>query len=288
MKLERTIRRFPLAAPALGLLAAAFLSSPFLSAQQPPPDAGKQSQNGEPQPGQPIGAAPAGPAMPGGEPGKAALLAPQEAPVAGKVSRMEDALKATARPVGTEQPTFQAAQALRPSGGGGQKGRPAAPEVAGSHLQLVLQVNSDGGAEVASAAEVPGPAPLNDEPLGDYLYEVTDGGTTLAVQALPDPFEVRSFSPPGTTKGHHFARAKSATIVVQVPLPQADAGVERIGLNLIKLEPGEAPETVDLTSFARLRQENRVRVLATVPAAQLAPQIRLKAVSLDKVIQPQR
>lgn len=287
MNIQRATRRFPLAALALGLLAVAPLSSPFLlSAQQPPADAGKQSQNGEAQPGQPIAATPSGPSMPGGEPGKAAILAPQEAPVAGKVLKMEDALKAAVQPAGAEQPTFQATQALRASGGGGQKGRPAAAAAVGSHLQLVLQVSEGGEAEVVSAAEVPGPAPLNDEPLGDYVYEVTEGDATLAVQALPDPFETRSFSPPGTNKGHHIGRVKSVTIVVQVPLPQADARLDRIGLNLIKLEPGSRVETIDRATLARLRQENRVRVLATVPTAKLVPQIRLKAVSLDKVIGP--
>jgi hypothetical protein len=223
--------------------------------------------------------------MPAGEPGRAKVVAPAETPVEGRMLRMEEALRA--RPAATnEQPSVEAAKALKPSGGGGQKGRPVPEAVSGSHLQVVLRVTESGEAEVVSAAEVPGPAALTDEPLGMYAYEVTEGENTLAVQALPDPFELRSFSPPGKQMGHHLERAKVATVAVQVPLPRADARLDRIGLNLIKLEPARTLEKVDAAEVGRLRQEKRVRVLVSVPAAKLAPQVRRMVVPLEKVVQP--
>ncbi|MFL6196867.1 MAG: hypothetical protein ACJ75H_21970 [Thermoanaerobaculia bacterium] len=288
MKLEINTVRIPLAAMALALVAAIVL--PALSAQQPPqqppPGAGVKSQPGQAQRGQPLPGDASGPRMPAGEPGKARIVVPADTPIGGKVLKMEAVLQTPIRPVPGEQPSREEARAIKPSGGGGQRDPKALEALSGSHLQLVLRVTEGGEAEVVSAAEVPGPAPLTTEPLGDYAYEVTEGETTVAVQALPDPFEMRSFSPPGKELGHHIERAKAATVAVDLPLPKDDAAVNRLGVNLIKLEPGRTLEKVDVAELARLKQEKRVRVISTLPAARMAPQLRDKTVPLNKVIAP--
>ncbi len=294
MKRTRKPRRVSTLALVAGLWSAALLPYPT-SAQEPPPDAGAQSKQGEAQPGQPISAPATGVPMPGDEPVRmqGTPAAPVLAPVAGKILTMDEALRAasaamSATAPAAEQPSFAAAKALRPSGGGGQKGRLAAEAVAGSHLQLVLHVSASGEIDLASAAEVPGPAPLNDEPLGNFAYVVKDGESTLAVQGVPDPFELRAFSPPGTQRGHHFERAKNATVVVQVPLPRSDARIERLGVSLVELSPDQALSKIDASELARLERTSRIRVLATLPAATLAPQIRQRALPLERVIEPPR
>jgi hypothetical protein len=282
MKAEFKTVCFPLAA----LVLASLTATPAGLFAQPPQGTGSQSRPGQAQPGQPLSEDASGPRMPGGEPGRGRIEAPQDTLIGGKRLKMEEVLRARPQPVSGEQPSLEAAKALKPSGGGGQIGRRAGRNEAGSHLQLVLRVTESGESEVVSAAEIPGPAPLNAEPLGVYAYEITEGDRTVAVQALPDPFELRAFSPPDTAKGHHIERAKVATITVDVPLSRADAAMDRVGVNLIKLEPGREVQKVDITELVRLKQENRVRVLSTLPASKLAPQMRQKVVPLEKVVEP--
>lgn len=285
MKIESNTVRLPLAALALAILALPALSAQQ-PPQQPPPGAGVKSRPGQAQRGQPLPGDASGPRMPAGEPGKARIVVPADTPIAGRVLKMEAVLQTPIRPVPGEQPSREEARAIKPSGGGGQSGRKALELPPGSHLQLVLRVTEGGEAEVVSAAEVPGPAPLTTEPLGDYAYEVTEGERTVAVQALPDPFELRAFSPPGKELGHHISRAKTATVAVDVPLPKDDAAIGRLGVNLIKLEPGRTIQKVDAAELVRLKQEKRVRVISTLPAARMAPQLRDRTVPLNKVIAP--
>jgi hypothetical protein len=142
---------------------------------------------------------------------------------------------------------------------------------------VVLRVTEGGGSEVVSALEVPGPAPLTEEPAGDFLYEVSEDTKTVVAQALPDPFEVRSFSMPGSPPGHHFSRAKEATIVVKVPQRTLDSPLEKLSVKLLRVKPGEPVERINAETLGRLKQANRLQTIVTVPAAKLAPGIRQKA-----------
>lgn len=244
---------------------------PSLGAEQSggPKALGRQSKSQETQ-REPVTTPTAGARMPG-EPGKPAPV--QEVLIDGKVVRMEDALKASSPIVAGEQPSLEAAKALQPSGGGGQKDRKAETVTGEKHLQIVLQVTEDGAFEVVSASEVPGPATLTDEPLGEFVYEVSEGSRTLAAQALPDPFEMRSFSE-DPNQGHHFERAKVATIIVKVPQVTLESPLESLSIKLLRVKPGGAVDRMNVEELDRLKQSNRIQTVVSIPAEKLAPQIR--------------
>lgn len=145
-----------------------------------------------------------------------------------------------------------------------------------SHLVLVLEVRADGGSEVVSATELPGPAPISDEPRGDFLYAVTRGGRTVAVEALPDPFEAHAFGgPPGTPQEKHlFFAQPEATIVVRVPTERTRGPLTDLGVELLELESGAPLERVTPEVLYELKRDDRVRTLMRSEGAELAPQIQ--------------
>src|SRR5437016_2601108 len=132
-----------------------------------------------------------------------AIMKPKQRPVAtainGKTLRMEEALKTSPKvpAEGKLQPKLDLAQAENPKvGSGEQKPRmEAEPKPAGSHLELVLKVTSEGGAEVVSAKELPGPAVSSQSGPGQWVYAVFSGDKAIKAQGIPDPFEMRSFAP---------------------------------------------------------------------------------------------
>lgn len=273
-------QRSAIARPALlltvGALAVAGVQLPSLLAQQSggPRPAGRQSQGVQDQTGA-VAERPSGAPMPG-EPGKP-VPPIQAVPIGGKVLKMEDTLKALPPVTPGEQPTLAAATNLKASGGGGQKDPKAVRVAGGKHLHVVLRVTEAGGSEVVSAVEVPGPAPLTGEPAGDFVYVVSEDSKTVVAQALPDPFEMRSFSIGGSPAGHHFSRAKEATVVVKVPQRTLDSPLEKLSVTLLRIKPGAPIERIDAQTIGRLKQANRLQTVVSVPAAKLAPQIRQKA-----------
>jgi hypothetical protein len=197
----------------------------------------------------------------------------------GKIENMEDALKLPPQITVGEQPTLEAAKGLKPSGGGGQTDLVAGRQSAESHLHLVLRMTEGGGAEVLHATEVAGEAVISDEPVGTFVYEVTGSGQTLAVQAIPDPFEMRSFSgPSGTpTQGHHIERARTATVVVYVPKTNLVSAVEsNLAVRVYKIKPGALIDKINPATLQKLKQENRLEIRIDLPASTLAPEIRQK------------
>lgn len=269
-------QRSPIARSAL-LLTVAALGLVVVQAQQSggPKPGGTQSQGTQTQTG-PVAEQPKGVAMPG-EPGKPPAPI-KDVLIGGKVVKMEDALKTPPPAKAGEQPTLAAAKDLKASGGGGQKEPKAVRAPEGKHLHVVLRVTEGGGSEVVSALEVPGPALLTEEPAGDFIYEVSEDTKTIVAQALPDPFEMRSFSFPGSPQGHHFSRAKEVTIVVKVPQRTLDSPLEKLSVKLLRVKPGGEPVgRINAETLGRLKQANRLQTIVTVPAAKLAPGIRQKA-----------
>ncbi len=145
-----------------------------------------------------------------------------------------------------------------------------------SYLSIVMRVRSDGTSQVVSATEIPGPAPVSEEPKGDFLYEVQLGGRAVAVEALPDPFEAHAFGgPPGTPEAlHHFERQEAATVVIKVPKAGLDSSLEDLSFQLFKLEGGAPLEKVNPQVLEQLKRSRYLRSLVRSAPQTLAPQIR--------------
>jgi hypothetical protein len=245
-----------------------------LSAQTTGPgtDQGKVSKPGEVQSAPREKAKETGPTMkPDG---------PLPPPPAGKTEKMEDQLKTPPRvSPGETQTKVDAKKAENPARGGGAQRRGAATEAPapGSHLHLVLRLKQDGDPEVVSAVEVPGELVTSDVPAGDFVYEVTSNGQPLAVQAVPDPFEMRSFPGPqgSPIQGHHFDRAKTANVVVKVPqtdLARINRG--KFAVSFYKIKPGQAIERLTPDGFQRMKRDQRLEAHSAITTERLTPAIQ--------------
>jgi hypothetical protein len=168
-------------------------------------------------------------------------------------------------------PTAQAAQ-----GGSQQPLSNRAQPSSETHLHLVIQISDGGAAEVLSATELRGEAVIPDAPAGDFVYEVTANQTSLAVSAIADPFELRSFPRPGT-QGHQVERAKTATISVKVPKMSLNAVVlDQLAVRLYKMRLDAPLERMNLSVFEQLKREYRLELRSEGVA--LGAAIRQRAV----------
>lgn len=204
------------------------------------------------------------------------------APIGGRIERMEEHLtKPATLPAGERQPDVDLSQAARPAKGyGEQKPKEAIARPEGQHLRLVLRITEVGGAEVVGAAELPGPALFSELGTGDFVYELVSDGKTVVAQAIPDPFEMRSFAGPegSPIEGHHSERAKTATLTISVPdMTLASSSLERLSVRFYKLQPGAPVSKIDASGIQKLREENRLELRSEIPAAKLAGQIRERA-----------
>ena len=206
----------------------------------------------------------------------------------GSAARMEQQL---ARPqetsAGERQPTVNPEQAAKPTQGRGEQQRPAErPTSAQTHLHLVLRVSAAGKAEVVTATEVPGPASLSDDVIGDTFSVVAIGNQTIAVQSIPDPFETRSFAPRDSPQqGHYIGRTQEALVVVKVPdTSLARTNLQSLTIRLYKLNPGTTIQKINPLVFNQLNQQKKLVMRIDIPAAVLAPQIRVVGRKLE--VQP--
>jgi hypothetical protein len=203
----------------------------------------------------------------------------------GLTTKMEEQLD---RPVaagsGERQPAVNREQASEPAKGRGEQQAPQQKITpAQTHLHLVLRISADGKAEVVTATEVPGPASLSDDVMGDTFYALSLGSRILAVQSIPDPFETRSFAPKDSPQqGHYFGRAKEALVVVKVPNTSlAATSLQSLTLRLYKLSPGMTIQKINPAVFNQLNQQKKLEMRIEVPARTLAPQIKAVGRKLD-------
>ncbi|PTL75163.1 hypothetical protein [Vitiosangium sp. GDMCC 1.1324] len=211
---------------------------------------------------------PPGKARPGVEASPGALAA------GGQAMSMEEALRQSP-PVVRREPSAPATLAR----GGTQQGARQDAASQGSHLVLVLRVTTDGSAELVSATELAGKVALSPEPKGDFLYEVSDGARTLAVEGLPDPFEAHSYGGRADeTSGHHFQAERETTVVVRVPGMSLRDAVEKLDVKLYRLNPGEPSGHLTPERLTELKQGQQLRTLVHLRADALGPQIRGKGI----------
>ncbi|HEX7288783.1 MAG TPA: hypothetical protein VF532_21550 [Candidatus Angelobacter sp.] len=219
---------------------------------------------------------------PEAKPAPATAMAPVSAktPAAGG-GPMQEQLQ-TPRPAaaGKKQPSITTGQAALQQGKGEQKAARTAAKPETAHLHLVLELTEGGEVKVVRATEVPGPAIALDVPTGDFVYEVLSGDQTVQVQGVPDPFEMRSFAPlDAPQQGHHFERAKTATIVVRVPNMRLSSPLlGKLAIRVYKLKPGVSIEKMDLPTLRNLKERNNIELRFHLAPQQLAPQIRERAV----------
>jgi hypothetical protein len=149
---------------------------------------------------------------------------------------------------------------------------------AGAHLQVVLQLSESGGAEVVKVSELPGAAVLSDAPIGNYVYEVTKGGKTIAAESSVDPFELRSYPPPGNpTQGHHVQRARTALLVVKVPATRlADADLDRLSIRFHRIVGKQRLEAMNPGALAQLQQSGILDKRWEMSGSQLASVLQRK------------
>jgi hypothetical protein len=138
-------------------------------------------------------------------------------------------------------------------------------------------VTAEGKAEVVRATEVPGELILDDQPSGNFIYEAARGEKTVAVQAIPDPFERRSFTDlagPHKGEGHHIERAKSADVIIKVPNTNlTNAG--NLSLRLFKIKPGGRPiERIDVATVDAVKQAKGLETHFELVPETVASQIK--------------
>jgi len=118
-------------------------------------------------------------------------------------------------------------------------------------------------------------------PSGSFVYEVVSEEQPILVQAIPDPFEVRSFSRPEGKgeSGHYVTRSKEATIPVTLPgFTLAGSRIYGLSIRVYFLKPGVLLKEINSDVLRQLGKEDRIQRRFEISAAQLAPQIREKAI----------
>ena len=146
-----------------------------------------------------------------------------------------------------------------------------------THLHCVFRIKPDGSYKLERAVEVDGDPLITDESAGPFISEVTNGTEVIAVQGMPDPFELRAFPRPGGNgqSGHHFESVGEAEVVVKIPgVGLADADLDKLAVHLYKWQGTEALEKVDKGSLREYKFKNRVRGFSDIPAHFLGEEIR--------------
>lgn len=148
-----------------------------------------------------------------------------------------------------------------------------------TYLNLELKISKGGTFEVTRAAEVPGSVRLNSAPTSDYIYEVRNGNETVAAAFLrDDPFAVRGFADPSSSRGEKIEREDAATIILNVPAFNLSMlGKCKLGLHLYRLQPGIRPDSIDADKLKYLREEGKLTHVISVPAPKFTEAIKKAA-----------
>jgi hypothetical protein len=138
-----------------------------------------------------------------------------------------------------------------------------------SFLNLIIKLRRDGPPQVLKATQVAGRLIVREEPPSSYIYEFRKDDKTISVGFLPeDPFTVRGFADPTNSRQETLGRAKSPTIILNVPHTNlASASGGRIGLRLYRLKSGASIETISAATLESLRVRDRVSLQLEVPPA---------------------
>ena len=173
----------------------------------------------------------------------------------------------------------QTMQRIRMAGKVGSSGKNM--KKGNSYLHVVMEVSKNGNVRVLSAVKVKGTPVNTREALGDFIYNVKIANKGVLVQAIPDPFEMRSFPGPAGSglTGHHFEQAPTARLVVKIPAGKAILRkLSTIKMDLYKLKPGSQIRTIDQKTLKKLQFDKRLKTIVKLPSLKLAPQIKQKLI----------
>lgn len=148
-----------------------------------------------------------------------------------------------------------------------------------SYLNLELKLSEGGSFEVTRAAEVLGSVRLNSAPTSDYIYEVSHGRQVVAAAFLrDDPFAVRGFADPTSARGENIGQQETTTVIVNIPafsLSMLDKC--KLNLRLYRLRPNIKLDSMDDSTFLRLREEGNLTPVLSVPASRFTEAIKKAA-----------
>jgi hypothetical protein len=150
-----------------------------------------------------------------------------------------------------------------------------------SYLNVVIDLHKDGSFKVVKATRIFGEVILRDFQTSDFIYQATSEGTTLAVAFFPeDPFLVRALGDPESAK-ESTAQAKSAVIVVNIPLGHGSlAVIRKLRLRIFKLLPSTSVSKIDPSIFAELKAKKRLVLINDLPAKTLGRLIAKKLITV--------
>lgn len=149
--------------------------------------------------------------------------------------------------------------------------------VTDAHLHLVMEVSNTGEAKIVSATRIPRSATITNEVRGDFVYQIDLDGQVLNVEAIADPFELRSFPRPGAKEGegHHFETAKTARIIVTVPnAKQVEERLDKLHIRFFKIKPGKELHTIDPRVFQELEKSQRLERIMELKPQDLSIQLK--------------
>jgi len=150
-----------------------------------------------------------------------------------------------------------------------------------SYLHVVMEVSKNGTVKVLSAVKVNGTVVNTKEALGDFIYNIKLANKSVLVQAIPDPFEMRSFPGPEGSglAGHHFEQAKTARLIIKIPSGKAAIKqLSTIKMNMYQLTPGYQIRKIDSKIFNKLKLDKRLKTIVSLPSLKLAPLIKQKLI----------
>jgi hypothetical protein len=146
-----------------------------------------------------------------------------------------------------------------------------------TYLSLVVKLQDAGPPELLKATEVPGELIVRKEPSSNFVYEITKDGKTFLVGFLPeDPFLLRAFADPKNEQKENISRAKSATIILNVPDTDADAVASgRIGIKFYKVLKGSpAPETMSAPVLKEMLGDSKLALQFNLRAEALSAEMK--------------
>jgi len=159
------------------------------------------------------------------------------------------------------------------------------PKTEPYYYHMVIEVSRKGDAKIISAVKARGKSIINHDVLGDVIYQINVGNKPVLVQAIADPFQMRSFAGPEGSglKGHHFEESETARIVVKMPSTrEIDRNLHTLKLEMYRIKAGPEINKIDLKVFNKLQKEKRLKTVIRIPAAKLAPQLKQKLIVMPK------
>ncbi|HEV3060961.1 MAG TPA: M64 family metallopeptidase [Vicinamibacterales bacterium] len=137
-------------------------------------------------------------------------------------------------------------------------------------VRVLVEINPQtAGARVLTVSDITRRDVNRRHRVGDYVYEVIDGGQTIAIGVLPgDPFEDRAYGARGAP--HDTQRTSTASAVIFIPhVSRQNLLTRAVEINFYRLDPSSGRDDVTPERLAGFRQTGLARPVAKVTADEL-------------------